>query len=741
MHEMSLNGILPGNDSAVHLSKVQAIIENKGVEYSAMWYPPLFHVFAAILLLFAGTSEVVVAGLMLKAIVATINVVILLSTYLLGRRLFGVGAACASAVFTIVSAPLFEMIFWGGYPNFLEIAYIALIFYTLNMKIKGRVKASLLSLFTVALVLTHQLSAFTFFVLFLPVFLVGSVRARKEILILLGVIVAGGLAALAWYSEMILQYSDILIYHVFFGVEQYAYRIPYVNLESFAKWFGVTLILALMGIPLAFFMFKRRKMLKVYSQLILWMAVPFFLSQSYLIGLYLPYERFVYFLATPIALFAGAAVLRLAEASSFLASKFFSKRTRRTSAPQAQRIVALTVLLVLIASQVFLSIQRFQAFSQTYEISGTAGYEVGNWLKEFSTSNGSGVISAKPGNWVQIVSGRSTIEETNPIYGRNAVAEAVLNQFYEIENGETLIREYVYAGANSGQAMYVLRYGLWKEVLSFTDSDVYVIYEDVTHNEVVVSLSETIKRTYWSLKSANEVQITSEYSHNFFTLEKLVTVNRESLMVHQTWRFKAHQTLVGVKLRVFNIIEPSLDFKVALVPGVLDWQNPWAKFSYIDPIGNWAVTDCPPYNLTDSVAAVLDEENKLLVAFEFVNQPAWFNVGALSNHLIDAVRIGYELGNLTSSESREVAFSVLVSSFQTSPLERLTISELKQILDSPSSQAPASIQTRDFLTYIEEYNVDFMVIDVDRFPYKVDLPPTLVLVYDNGKFAVCIIRR
>jgi hypothetical protein len=212
-------------------------------------------------------------------------------------------------------------------------------------------------------------------------------------------------------------------------------------------------------------------------------------------------------------------------------------------------------------------------------------------------------------------------------------------------------------------------------------------------------------------------------------------------MVHQTWRFKAHQTLVGVKLRVFNIIEPSLDFKVALVPGVLDWQNPWAKFSYIDPIGNWAVTDCPPYNLTDSVAAVLDEENKLLVAFEFVNQPAWFNVGALSNHLIDAVRIGYELGNLTSSESREVAFSVLVSSFQTSPLERLTISELKQILDSPSSQAPASIQTRDFLTYIEEYNVDFMVIDVDRFPYKVDLPPTLVLVYDNGKFAVCIIRR
>jgi hypothetical protein len=578
-------------------------------------------------------------------------------------------------------------------------------------------------------------------VLFLPVFLVGSVRARKEILILLGVIVAGGLAALAWYSEMILQYSDILIYHVFFGVEQYAYRIPYVNLESFAKWFGVTLLFALMGIPLAFFTFKKRKMLKVYSQLILWMAVPFFLSQSYLFGLYLPYERFVYFLATPIALFAGAAVFRLAEASSFLASRFFSKRIRKPFMSRDPRIVALAVLVVLIASQAFLSIQRFQAFSQEYEVSGRAGYEVGNWLKQFPFSNGSGVISAKPGNWIQIVSGRTTIEETNPIYGRNAVAEAVLNQFYEIENGETLTREYVYAGANSGQAMYVLRYGIWKEVLSLTDSDVYVIYENATHNGVVVTPSETVKRTYWSLKSANEVQITSEYSHSLFTLEKLVTVNRESLMVHQAWRFKAHQNLVGVKLRVFNIIEPSLDFKVALVPGVLDWQNPWDKPSRTDLIGNWAVTECPPFNLTDNVAAVLDEENELLAAFEFADQPAWFNVGALGNQIIDAVRMEYELGNLTFSDSQEVAFSVFVSSFQTNPLERPTILELKQILHSPTSQTPSSIQTRDFLTYIEEYNVDFMVIDVDRFPYKVDLPPTLVLVYDNGKFAVCIIRQ
>ncbi|MDH5747306.1 MAG: hypothetical protein OEZ21_10235, partial [Candidatus Bathyarchaeota archaeon] len=42
VHQMSMDGILPGNDPAVHLGKTKTIIVNKGVAYTDIpWYPPL----------------------------------------------------------------------------------------------------------------------------------------------------------------------------------------------------------------------------------------------------------------------------------------------------------------------------------------------------------------------------------------------------------------------------------------------------------------------------------------------------------------------------------------------------------------------------------------------------------------------------------------------------------------------------------------------------------------------------
>ncbi|MDH5376079.1 MAG: hypothetical protein OEW95_09765, partial [Candidatus Bathyarchaeota archaeon] len=321
VHQMSMDGILPGNDPAVHLGKTKTIIVNKGVAYTDIpWYPPLFHTFLAVLLLFVGTVDVTVASLVLKFVVPTINVLILLSTYLLGRRLLGRGAAIASAVFTILSVPLFEMISWGGYANFLGIAYIALIFYIMNRNYGGSVKAFLLFLLTFALALTHQLATFVFLLVFVPALLIGAIRSKRKFLTFFAVVLGGGLAILAWYAEVILRYSSVLVSHLFFEMKEYVYSIPHVSLNSLIKVFGAILFLALAGIPLTFLLLKRRKALSTYPLLILWLAVPFFLSQSYLFGLYVPYERFIYFLATPLAIFAGAIVYSIAELPAFIAS-------------------------------------------------------------------------------------------------------------------------------------------------------------------------------------------------------------------------------------------------------------------------------------------------------------------------------------------------------------------------------------------------------------------------------------
>ena len=738
VHQMSMDGVLPGNDPAVHLGKVKTIVVNRGVAYGEIpWYPPLFHAFLAVLLLFVGTVDVMVASLVLRFVVATINVLILLSTYLLAKKLLGRGVAIASAMFTILSIPLFEMVFWGGYANFLGIAYIALIFYVMNKNYVVSVKAFLLFLVTFALVLTHQLATFVFLIVFIPAFFIGTIRSKRKFLTFLAVVLGGGLAISAWYAEVILRYSSVLVSHIFFEMKKYVYSIPTVSLNSFIKVFGATLFLGLAGIPLTFVLLRRRKASSAYPLLILWLAVPLFLSQSYLFGLYLPYERFINFLATPIAIFAGATVCSLAKVPAFMASKFSSKIGKKRKTRDVAHFFTLAILVILFSFQGFLFLQRLQGFPQYYGISGITGYNAGKWLKQYSIPDGAVVVSEKPGAWLGVISDHKTIEEADPHFGeRNAVAEAVLYLFYEMENTRILTREYTFGDSISGQVMYVSVYNTWMKALSIPDNYVYVNYTDIHGKSALVSLSENSKRIYWTQRSVDESQLVSEYSHDLFTLEKVVTFHNESSAINLEWRFTAHQDFAAISLQVFSFTEPSLDYREAFVPGVLEWQNPWDKPSSV--MGdNWALVECPPYDLGSKIAAMLDAENGVLVVFEFDDFPDWFNIGALANRFIDALRVGYEFGNFAKGESQEISFSILLNWFESRDIERWTQAALKQLLDSKTN---LPVQRRDFLTYIEEYDIKFVVIDSQQLLLNVESSPILNRVYANDKFAIYAIK-
>ena len=179
--QLSTAGILPGNDPAVHLAKARIIVMDEKVSYSEIaWYPPLFHVIIAMIQIFSGTLDVIASAFILKLLIATFNVLLLLSTYLLARRIFGIGVAVVSVVLTIMSVPLFEMIFWGGYANFMGLAYISFVFYIMNKDLGVIVKDVLLFLGAFTLVLSHQLTAFVFVLMFVPVFLFSAIGSKRR---------------------------------------------------------------------------------------------------------------------------------------------------------------------------------------------------------------------------------------------------------------------------------------------------------------------------------------------------------------------------------------------------------------------------------------------------------------------------------------------------------------------------------------------------------------------------------
>jgi hypothetical protein len=740
VHEMSTDGILPGNDPAVHLGKARQIVMDERVSYSEVaWYPPLFHTIVAMLQIFAGTLDVMAAAFFLKLLIATFYVLILLSTYLLSRKLFGTGVAVVSAVFTILSVPLFEMVFWGGYANFMGLAYIAFIFYVLNKDLGVVVKTLLLFWGAFTLVLSHQLAAFVFVLIFVPAFFITSVGSKRKLIAFLAVVVGGGLAIVAWYARILIEYSDIVIQHVFFMMEENVYLISTVSLDFLIETLGASLFLALTGIPLMLIILKKKKALKDSILIVFWFVVPFLLAESFLFGVHLPYNRFIYFFATPIAILSAVTVFSLTKIPPFLESKVFSKITKKPKIlGAAAKILILALIFSLFVSQVDVFLLRVESYPQYYERASIASYDSGLWVKQHSVTDGTVITTRSPGSWFYIFSDHRTIQETDPLVARNAVAEAVLYSFYEMDNSVTLTREFEPVSPSAGQEIYVSRFNIWKNCISIPNSQASFIYVNPFGLWIKIPLSETEESIYWRQNSTDEAQLVSEYVHELFTVEKVVTLSSNSSVVNIEWNIEAHQNLARVKLALSNYLEPSLDYKEALVPGVLEWQNPWDNPTYIDGFENWAVTEGPTDMLDGNIVAMLDEKNGVLTVLELDDIPNWFTLGALRNRTIDALRLRYELGDLAEGEKTQVSLSVLVHAFEDEKVEKGTTEDLKQLLDA---KMDLPVQVRDFLTYIEEYNIKFVAVDTQRVLSNIKATPALDKIYNNGRIIVYTTKR
>ena len=230
----------------------------------------------------------------------------------------------------------------------------------------------------------------------------------------------------------------------------------------------------------------------------------------------------------------------------------------------------------------------------------------------------------------------------------------------------------------------------------------------------------------------------SEYNHELFMVEKVVTFSNNSLVISIDWKIEAHHDLPSAKLAFINYMEPSLDYKEALVPGVLEWQNPWDNASFVNAYGRWAVVEGPSAMLDENFVAILDAENGVLAALKFDDLPDWFVLGALDNRFVDALRLRYELGDLSEGDKREISLSVFVYAFEFDEIERWTGSALKQQFDSKTN---LPVQVRDFRTYIEDYNIKFVVVDTQQLLSNNEASPALDRIYDNSRSTVYTTKR
>lgn len=731
---LSSNGLILGNDPAFHLGRAEMILASGTIPMGDfMWYPPLYHIVLSSVIAFTGATSIEQLLFVMKALTALINWLLIASVYLIGAKFFGKKYGILASALMFLSLPLYEINSWGGYTSILSLAFMCLLFLYLPTITRG-IQPVLITFFvSFSLVLSQQLGTFLAIFIIPPFILVLLVTSRGKYL-KAGVValLGGAIAFFLYYIQPILARFDMVVYHVFFGIQNMAFQIPSVTLDSFLLSFGFILIFAFFGVFFAFHKLRKEKKLSYFLILFLGLLIPLFFSQSYLFGLYLPYQMFIYFLLPPLVIFAAVFFSYIIDLSRA------SYRRIKVGRKNLMKMITASVVIVMLLVLLF----RFQTVGDRinqgvsfYSISDVKAYDAAVWLRDNSPNTGTVVVTEKPGLWFGMYSDRMVIAETDPVIERNAAAESILDLSYEIEHPLTLVRALEAKGVVSDET-YASVNSVWKRVsfLSEQDANLSFSQNNVAYNLALSSLNRNVTFE----ESAYPKAFVIKYFNDKVLLTENINVHNDSYPIDITWDVSPlNGAIDNASLYVTSCFDGSLAFDKAYIPGMLNWQNPWDKPTYIPGNADWALVDFSPKNMTGDYIGAYDDQNQVAFALKFVDLPDWGNMGVLANRAMDAIRFRYQLGNVATNQMVSASYQVLTFSKGSYP--ELDLNKLGSMFDFKPTAF--EVTTRDFADYIKENNVQFVVYDKDGFDARFLRSTLLQQVYSNDKYIICKINN
>ncbi|HII85430.1 TPA: hypothetical protein HA273_02395, partial [Candidatus Bathyarchaeota archaeon] len=317
---ISMNGLVMGNDPAVHLEKALIFLQSGKISLENLgWTPPLFQILLATFISFSGAASLEQMIFLVKVAAVIIDWLLFFSVYLLGSKFFGRRVGVVAALFLLMVVPIFELNLWGGYTTVLGLAFMLLLFLYFPMSVRGFGYLIITFLMAFSLVLSHQLATFVTVLILTPVMLYMLFKSRgKYIRAFIALILGGGVAFFLYYFQAMIPYLGVLLEHVLFTQKSTLYQIPATTFNSFMVNFGFIFFLGIAGLFVAYFGLRNRKEPALYLIVFLSFAVPFVLAESYLFGLFLPFQWFIYYLMPSIVILAAvSAVFAYSRVSSY----------------------------------------------------------------------------------------------------------------------------------------------------------------------------------------------------------------------------------------------------------------------------------------------------------------------------------------------------------------------------------------------------------------------------------------
>lgn len=729
---LSSNGLILGNDPAVHILKANDILKSGKISLSEIaWSPPVYSVLLAECIIYTGASSLEHVLLLVKLLTVTFNWLLIFSVYLLGTRLVNENVGIIASSLLLLCFPLYEINFWGGYPSLLSIVYMYLLLFYLPMKRKGLTDKFLAFFTAFSLVLTHQFAAFLTMAILAIYAIIALLFLRRSLAITLVLAGLGAISAfLLWYVPVILPYINVFVSHIFFSEKTYLNLTWRVTLDVFVMSFGFIIFFAFLGIPLTFYTSKRKKNLEFYILLCLGLLVPLFFSQSYLFGVLLPYDRFVYCLAPSASVFAAAVTYIIVKyAISYIINLNWSISRDRL---KIKAVVLVFLSLLLFASRFPVLMGKICEAVDYYSYLNPQGYNSALWLGKVFPSDANVVVSEKPGLFFGMFSGKSVTMEVNPIIEREADAEVILNLAYEVEHPLTLFRVYEAPMPYELDQYNVLIHGVWRRAAFLFDEETSICYSK-DGKASSVSISKLERRIFWSEENGSTKLNILYLMKNEFAITESVAATNGKIPLHVNWTFTPLRS--GLAFLHFNLsihFDLFRSFERAYVPGILNWETPWNKPSYIEGNRKWALVDFRPENLPKGYVAVYDPLNGIFYALKFETIPVWGSLGVLSTNQIDALRLKYCLGN--ASQKLSISYSVAVFSEESFPEVNVNLFDKIFTTNIPDT---ITVTYRDYRTCAEKKGVQFVVFDKEKFRKELLNHGFLKLVFSNDQYIIC----
>ena len=228
----------------------------------------------------------------------------------------------------------------------------------------------------------------------------------------IAIFLGGGVAFFLYYLQATIPYLGGVIGHIFFEQKAMLYQVPATTLNAFMVNFGFVFAAALCGVFVVFFSLRSQKNLTLFLILFLSLLVPFILAESYVFGLYLPFQWFIYYLMPPFVVFAAAfLIFALGKVSAFYVKYRQSWRKLRLYAVVLVLVVLAASVLVVRFGVVYGKIDEASVYYSTSDIKG---YDAGLWLRNNYPGDATVVVTEIPGEWFQVFSGKNVTAATNP---------------------------------------------------------------------------------------------------------------------------------------------------------------------------------------------------------------------------------------------------------------------------------------------------------------------------------------